>query len=190
MSAVKLPSSALIRSLVAMCALGAGVVLAGAGPAPEHDKRGRAVSFGHEGPRVSISIDHIFGRRPIIHRPAHQTPPPPVRYDVAPADLAIEALQAGDTVIVRVSGTNPTAGYSTTLRRSRWGGAHGAGLTLINLTPEHCGPVAQQCTPFSLAASFESRRPLREITIRVGNSERCVPVQCITPLRERDDDCE
>ncbi len=103
-----------------------------------------------------------------------------VRTEVLPCDLHFSAYQAGETVVVVATGTNRTAGFSTTFGSigiSQWSPV----LALCNLSAESdCVP---QCpTPFSVSASFHARRDLRCFSIRVAGQVFEVPVtqtQCL-----------
>lgn len=98
----------------------------------------------------------VIGRTPVVHE---------VRRDEAPCSVSFTAYQAGETVILIARGSNPHAGYATSLSACTFHGG-GAHVTLCNVAPAHCG--AAVVTPFEVSGSFRSRECLRTIEVQVA----------------------
>ena len=134
--------------------------------------------------RISFG-DHGRGRPGpvVIHRPEiHRGPV--VRYErceVLPCDLRFTAYQAGDTVIIVATGTNRTAGFTTSFGRVD-SDHRGATLTLCNLSAQD-SCAAEVLTGFSVSGSFHARQALRCVSVRVAGQCFEVPVtqtQCLS----------
>ena len=119
----------------------------------------------------------------VIHRTeAHRWPAPRYeRCEVLPCDLHFSAYQAGDTVIIVATGTNNTAGFSTSFGHAETD-HRGATLTLCNLSAQDdC--AARVPTAFSVSGSFHARQTLRCVSVRVAGQCFEVPVtqtQCLS----------
>lgn len=164
-----LPSLLTASRTAAIALAASSAILAGAGPKTDFDFSIRFGDRDHRGPwhRPPVVVQPPVIVRPapvVVHRPA----------ETAPTTLSIEAFQTGDTILIVARGENPWAGFATSLEHTvRYGRTI---VTLHNIAPQFCAPAAQVCTPFALTGSIDRCERLREITVRVAGSERCVPV--------------
>jgi hypothetical protein len=99
--------------------------------------------------------------------------------DMMPMDLKIEAYRSRDTVMLFVTGSNRTSGFTTALT-----GCDTAGwsptVTLRN-TPGQ-GACADVCTAFSLNAALRLTRNAHCIQVRVADRTIDVPIREVQSL--------
>jgi hypothetical protein len=101
------------------------------------------------------------------------TPPAPIIVpDVAPANLAISAFRAGDSIVVAVSGANTSDGYTIGLVNSN---SADATLVLRNQAPSDVRE--QKSTPFAINASLRATSvSSTTITVKVAGQVYSVPI--------------
>lgn len=91
--------------------------------------------------------------------------------DIAPGNLSMSAFRSGDTIIVAVTGTNPSDGFATALTTSPTGDAT---LVLRNQAPSDLR--TQKDTPFAVNASVRVSGVSSTIAVRVADQVYSVPV--------------
>lgn len=99
--------------------------------------------------------------------------------DVMPMDMKIQAYRSRDTVMLFVTGSNRTSGFTTALTgcdTSGWSPT----VTLRN-TPA-AGACADVCTAFSLNAALRLTRNATCIQLRVADRTIDVPIQDVQSL--------
>lgn len=100
--------------------------------------------------------------------------------DVVPSDLHMSAYQSRDTVIVLITGCNPSTGYTTALTGVERAG-DGCPTIVMRNTP--CGDAAvATLTQFSLNASVHSYSPISTVMVRVAGQVYQVPVTQVQAL--------
>lgn len=109
-------------------------------------------------------------------RPAAITPAPS---DTIPNDLAMSAYRAGDTVVIAITGTNPSLGYNTTLA------LRDARETSPTLTLRNSAPTARTVSvpsPFTVNAAVKAEKSVSIISLWVGDQFYQVPITEVTPM--------
>jgi hypothetical protein len=131
---------------------------------------------------AAAPADWHFGRHEprcaeVVVAPRAIVRPAPVCVDVVPCDLRIIAYQARDTVMVMVSGSNTTGGFTTSL----------AAIDTRDRTPEIVlrntrpgGVCTQVITPISINAAFRAHGRVSSVKVRIADRVIVVPV-CSVP---------
>jgi hypothetical protein len=111
--------------------------------------------------------------------------------EVMPCDLHISAYQSRDTIMVFVTGSNRTGGYSTFLQAAD-GHDGSLRLEIRNIAP--IGVCTQAITPFSLNAAMHTddrpthgwsgwaKRSATTLEVRVAGQVICVPIEQVVSI--------
>lgn len=99
--------------------------------------------------------------------------------DIMPMDLKIQAYRSRETVMLFVTGSNRSAGFTTALAACDTSGWSPT-VTLRN-TPGH-GVCAEVCTAFSLNAALRLTRNAHCIQVRIADRTIDVPIQEVQSL--------
>ena len=177
-----------IAILTALC----GVSAAGLAATPSDKDRdrgrwgrdGRDHDRGHGGLVIRVEPSPVIISRPrpkvIIAGPQVVISRPVVVCDVVPGDLKYAAYQSQDRVIIVISGTNRTAGFSTSL--AAVDGREWTPTLVMRNTPSTSGHCAEVCTPFSLSAAICSARTLSCVRLKIADQVFEIPVTCVPSL--------
>jgi hypothetical protein len=170
--------------MTALC----GVSAAGLAATPgdrDHDRWGRGNDHtrAHGGLVIRVEPRPVIISRPrptqvIVTGPAVVIARPVAR-DVVPADLRYAAYQSQDRVVIVISGTNQTAGFTTTLTAVD-GNEWTPTVAMCNTAPAYESAAAS--TAFSLSAAIRATHALSCVRLTVAGQVFEIPVTAVPSL--------